>query len=452
MIKTDYYRYNALDCMITYECAMKIKEELKEFRTWGFYKNVVNPMIGIILKMEVRGVRVDIEKKDLAIIAFEEEIKTLQEKLNKAIGHELNVNAPKQIADFLYTELGLPTQYSRKTMRITTDEKAIKSLANKYPNIVFDYLLKLKERKKILSTYLTAEVDDDGRIRCSYVLSGTKSGRLASKLSRTGSGMNLQNVPKGICREIVIPDEGCMFISADLSQAEARVVAYLAGEEQLIRIFESGGDVHTLVAAIIFNKDEKNVTKEERELAKHIVHACNYGMGPMTFGEVTGLGFAEAKEKLNLYHINFPRIRRWQDEIEAKLRKSRTLETPLGRRRTFFGRWNSELVRDAYSYIPQSTVADAVLMGMIELDRRLPKECEILLNIHDEVVVQVPIRPIRWVITEKNEDEILHGEEVYLASLEKLIVECMTIPIRINERVLKIPVNTKHGYNWNEVS
>lgn len=443
-IRTDYYKYNSLDCMIAYECAMKIKKELIEFRTWALYKNIVHPILNILLGMELKGLRVNLEKKELAATSAAVEIKALQAKWDKAVGYILNVNSPTKMAQFLYEDLGLPVQYKRATGRVTTDVKALHRLAVKYPSIVFDYIERLRKVRKVYSTYLTAIVDEDDRIRCSYVLHGTESGRLASKMSRFGSGMNLQNVPKGICREIIIPDEGYMFISADLSQAEMRVVAWLANDTALINTFESGKDVFNLVASIVFDVPVEKVTFKQRDLAKHISHACNYGMGPVTLSEISGLSFADSKEKLNAYHINFPRIRMWQMEIEAKLRKVRMLETPLGRRRTFFGRWNNALIREAYSYIPQSTVSDVILMGMVEMDRRLPKECSILLNIHDEVVIQAPIERERY-------DIDTFGPK-WVPYIKKLMVECMSIPIQINDRILRIPVNTKHGYDWNEVS
>ena len=456
MIKTDYYKYNALDSMITLECALKIKEELIEFRTWAVYRNIVHPVLNILLDMESNGVRVNLEKKELATLSTNEEIKALQSKWDKAVGHPLNVNSPVKMSEFLYEELGLPPQYKRTTGKVTTDVKALHRLAAKYPSIVFDYIERLRRVRKVYSTYLTATVDSDNKIRCSYVLYGTESGRLASKMSRFGSGMNLQNVPKGICREMIIPDEGCMFISADLSQAEMRVVAWLANDTILINTFESGEDVFNVVASIVFDIRVEDVTYEQRDLAKHISHACNYGMGPMTLSEISGLSYADSKEKLNSYHINFPRIRMWQMEIEAKLRKVRMLETPMGRRRTFFGRWNNALIRAAYSYIPQSTVSDVILMGMIEMDRRLPKSCKILLNIHDEIVIQAPIEPKRCSVI--NVDPVIINYKCpsfrtnWVQHIKELMVECMTIPIQINDRILKIPVNTKHGYDWNEVS
>jgi len=435
MIKSEYYEYNSLDCMITYECALKIKDELIEFRTWAVYKNIVHPILGILLDMELKGLKVDLAKKHLATASAVEEIKLLQAKWDKAVGHALNVNSPKMMAEFLYEDLGLPPQYNRKTGKVTTNVKALHRLAAKYPSIIFDFIERLRKVRKVYSTYLTATVDRDDRVRCSYVLYGTESGRLASKMSRFGSGMNLQNVPKGICREMIIPDEGYMFISADLSQAEMRVVAWLANDNVLIDAFNSGRDVFKVVAGIIFDVKVEDVTPEQRQLAKHISHACNYGMGPMTLSEISGLSFADSKEKLNSYHINFPRIRMWQMEIEAKLRKVRMLETPMGRRRTFFGRWNNALLREAYSYIPQSTVSDVILTGMVELNRRLPYVCSILLNIHDEIVIQMPRKG-----------------DIFVEEIEALMVDCMTVPIQINDRILRIPVKTKHGYNWNEVS
>jgi DNA polymerase-1 len=337
MIKTEYYKYNALDNMITYESALKIKEELKEFRTWGFYRNVTHPMLGILLDMEAGGVRIDEDKKELASLAISAETKELQEKWDKALGYNLNVNSPKKVCDFLYTDIGLPPQYNRKTGRVTSNVKALHRLSIKHPSIIFDFIEILRKRRKLLSTYLNANMDADGRMRCSYVLYGTETGRLASKMSRFGTGMQMQNVPKGICREIVIPDEGCMFISADLSQAEMRVVAWLANDTVLIDTFNSGKDVFNKVASIVFDISVDKVSPEQRQLAKHISHACNYGMGPTTLSEISGLSYADSKEKLNLYHINFPRIRMWQMEIEARLRKVRMLETPMGRKRTFFG-------------------------------------------------------------------------------------------------------------------
>ena len=445
MIGTDYYHYNCLDCMITYECAMAIEKELNEFGMYDFYHKFLHRLIPILLNMQLRGVRVDTKKRALAAEDLKKTMRENQEKLNEAAGHGLNVNSPKQMTDFLYRELGLPIQSHRKTGKTSTNEAALKGLAKIAPNPLFDVILSIRETRKLVSTYLEADIDPDGRFRCSYLLSGTESGRLASRTSATGTGGNLQNVPKGIAREVFIPDEGKMFMSADLSQAEAMVVAYLAKEEGLIEIFESGGDVHRQVAASVFNRDPMDITAGERQLIKHVVHACNYGMGARTFSEMSGISVSDAQEKLNLYHIHFPRVRIWHMEVARELKRSRILTTPMGRKRMFFGRWNDALLRDGYSYIPQSTVADVVLKGMLALAHCIPETCNIVFNIHDEIVIQMPIKF-------KNKLILDCGKGRTQFTMEELMIDCMSVPIEIHGRTLTIPVNVKSGMNWNEVS
>ena len=439
-IKTDIYHYNCLDSMVTFECAMKIEQELKEFGTHKLYHEHVHPLIQPLLDMQIRGVKIDMKKKVLAAESTREEIATSQKRLNEAVGYELNVNSPKQMKAFLYEDLKLPSVVNRKTGTITADEAALRKLAKAYPNPIFDLVIHIRGQRKLLSTYLEASVDPDARFRCSYILSGTETGRLASKTSVTGTGGNLQNVPKGIAREIFVPDEGKMFMSGDLSQAEARVVAYLAGEQQLIKAFETGGDVHKRVAGIMFDKPLDKISHEERELGKRIVHASNYGMGAGKLAELSGMSYYEAEEKMNLYHVHFPKIRIWHMAVEAQLKKTRVLTTPMGRKRMFFGRWNKAMLRDAYAYVPQSTVADVALKGMVNLYNAPYKQYEIVFNIHDEIVIQM---------LKHNAGD---SDASWIAYMKALMVECMSVPLTIDGKTFTIPVSVKVGMNWNEVS
>jgi len=242
----------------------------------------------------------------------------------------------------------------------------------------------------------------------------------------------MQNIPKGSIRRMFVPDDGKTFVNADLSQAEARVVAWLAGENRLMQVFTNGGDIHRRNAANIFRKAEKDVTKDERELAKRIVHASNYGMGPITFAKNAGVSVAEAKKLLNAYFSEYPRIKLWHMSIENTLRKTRTLTTPLGRKRTFFNRWDSTLLREAYAYIPQSTVADVLNVGL----RRCYAEyrntdTNILLQIHDAVLLQTPTPGV--------------------ANVARRVKELLTIPIQIGIQQLVIPVDVSIGPNWGEL-
>ena len=450
-IKTDFYHYNCLDSMVTFECALKIEQELKDSGVHKLYHEHTHSVLQPLLEMQIRGCKIDMKKKVLAAESTRENIEVKQKELDEAVGYELNVNSPKQMKAFLYDDLKLPPVISRKTGKITTDETALKKLSKAYPNPVFDSVIHIRGQRKLLSTYLEASTDPDGRFRCRYILFGTETGRLASKLSWTDTGGNLQNVPKGIAREIFIPDEGKMFMSADLSQAELRVVAYLADERQFIKVFEAGKDVHRMVAGHMFDKTEDKITHKERELGKRIVHASNYGMGAGKLAELSGMSYHESEEKMNLYHVYFPKIRIWHMTVEAQLKKTRLLTTPMGRKRMFFGRWNKAMLRDAYSYVPQSTVADICLKGMANLYKRLPKACDIVFNIHDEIVIQLPIKGR---CTLMQTDPVVLGTTTmtYIKNMEYIMKECMSIPLTIEGKTFTIPVDIKVGRNWNEVS
>jgi len=281
---------------------------------------------------------------------------------------------------------------------------------------------------KILSTYLEVNLDDDKRIRCSYLIHGTETGRLSSRQTLRGTGTNLQNIPSGDIRRLFIADSGCVLINADLSQAEARVVAYLANETRLIRVFEGGGDIHRKNAANIFGCPEEEVTDEQRQLAKRVVHASNYGMGPRTFAKQIGCSEAEAKRLLNRYFATYPGIRNWHVAVADELRRKRQLTNPFGRKRVFFGRWGDSLTKEGLAFVPQSTVADIVNEAIIELDRA---GYMVLLQVHDSLVVQV-----RTEALEEGVDRIR---------------KALTKPIEINGRVLTIPVDVKVGKNWEDM-
>ena len=201
----------------------------------------------------------------------------------------------------------------------------------------------------------------------------------------------------------------------------------------------------------MFNKPENEISHKERELGKRIVHASNYGMGAGKLAELSGMSYHESEEKMNLYHVHFPKIRIWHMAVEAQLKKTRVLTTPIGRKRMFFGRWNKALLRDAYAYVPQSTVADLTLKGMVNLYKKLPKDCDIVFNIHDEVVIQVPIEPTdKWKNVDKKYGTVT--KDVWISILKGLMTNCMSIPLTINNRMFTIPVGVKTGMNWNEVS
>lgn len=407
---------------------------------WDFYQTHQAPLIMPLLHISWRGLRIDLPKRQEAIGEYttREAIKT--QELHQVAGLELDPHSPKQLMEWVYGAHGIaPLQRQRvnsageRVSTPTLDEEAIEELLTRELPVrvkeALSLVLDIRATHKILATYLQAPLDDDNRLRCSYAITGTETGRLSSRETPRGTGTNLQNVPPGVARAMVIPDDGMVFVAADLSQAEARVVAHLARETRLISVFQAGGDIHRRNAAAIFRKSESDVSPTERYLAKRVVHASNYGMGPNKFARVAGIPKAEAQRLLNLYFATYPRIKVWHLDVEATLRKSRTLRTPHGRVRQFLGVWGDELLRQGYAYVPQSTVADTLNDGLIDYETQRPGE--ILLQIHDSIMVQVPTGEV----------------EAAVAQLRA----SLTRPITIHEGTCTIPVEIKRGTTWDDM-
>ncbi|KKK57442.1 hypothetical protein LCGC14_3054420, partial [marine sediment metagenome] len=237
----------------------------------------------------------------------------------------LGKNDARRLAKFLYEELNLPPRY--KKGRVTTDEDALDALNAKYNLKVLELIIRMRKMKVLKSTFLDAKPCADGRMRTHYIISGTDTGRLASK------DVNLQNVPHGKARSFFLPDEGCKFVGVDLSQAEARIVAYLSEDIHFMKVFEEGRDVHRKNASNIFGIAEEDVTPKQRFLGKKLVHAGNYGIGHGKFSKETGLSYGDSKKALNTYYATYPKLKIWHLKVENTLRKTRVMETPLGRRR-----------------------------------------------------------------------------------------------------------------------
>jgi len=427
---SNLWTYNCLDTVVTWECAHEIRKELEEFGTLDFYLQNSHKLIQPLIRMQRRGIKIDLDKRAKTDEVLSKSEVELLERLQKAVGHELNPSSPKQIKDFLYEELKLPPQIKRSTGKLTADEGAITELAKKYPNPIFDLILEIRGIRKMLSTYIRAPLDEDGRIRCSYVITGTETGRLSSRESVYGSGTNLQNIPRGdIVRGIFIPDKGKTFVNVDLSQAEARVVSYLAKEERMQKLFNSGGDIHRRNASFLFNKREEEVTKEDRQLAKTLVHAANYGIGPRTFSKHIGSTEEKARTLLNQYYAMYPGIKLWHREIGERISRARILRTPLGRARMFFGRWGPDLVKEAIAYIPQSTVSDILNRGLINASNNLPTDWELILQVHDSVLMQVP-------------------KDTHPMHIFKFAKHYFEIGIEIERERMVIPIDIKVGDNW----
>jgi len=255
--------------------------------------------------------------------------------------------------------------------------------------------------------------------------------RYKDKISITGNS-NLQNIPKKKgewIRRIFIPSKGKVWIKADLSQADARSVAWLAKDETLKRLFREGGDVHTKVAAIITGKPINAITKQERTTAKNCVHGANYGLGAEKFGKLAGITKLEAERSLSDYHRLFPNVRSvFHREIEDKLRRDRTLVNSFGRRRVFFGRYNDDLLRQAYAQIPQSNTGDCLNSMLPEIEEALPEGARLLIQVHDEINLEAFLMDVPAIV------------QLLKSKIER--------PILVGDDLMEIPLDVSVGPNW----
>ena len=462
------FAYNAKDCCVTREIFPIVRRNAKELGTWEGYLRTMSVMPSL-LGMMIRGVKINLEKKGKLGTEFRQLSSHHQKELADYTGKDWNVNSPAQMQTLLYGAkgiggLGLPPQHNRKTGKLTTDADALKALRRKYPkNPVLDHILQSRKFGKLASTYADMKVDSDGRIHTSYGIVSTW--RLSSSESPFGSGGNLQNIPvrskEGrLIRTLFIPDEGKVLLASDLSQAEARVVAWEAGDLRQISLFEKGWDIHWENAKLIFNLPSnlsyhpkeryfeqtigREVThKELRDVSKTVVHAGNYGMGWGKLQQIlAGQGFffeaIVCKQLLLRHRSSNPVIGQWQDAVRSQVRSTRVLISSFGRKREFMGRLNDSLYRSAYAFSPQNTVGEILQVAIQRIWRTIP-EVEILLNVHDEVMVQVHPSNVKGVLPR--------------------IKKAMEIPIQVKERAnplaereLIIPADFKIGWNWGEMT
>ena len=435
-----------------------------------FFYDYVMPLTEPFLFMQLRGVRIDFSERkrirDEIELKRAEAIARVESTFPRKIMAKKTISN-KALAELLYEDMKLPVQIKRSTGKMTTDETAMNTLAGyvtEEHKQVFEDILYIRDSGVLISTFLEAEIDPDGRLRASYNIAGTETGRLSSSESPWWTGTNMQNWQKYV-RNIVVSDRNMIYVYADGEQAEARMVGRLAKDDVYNAIFDSGEDVHLLMAERIFgipydeglarykaNPDEF----EERDLAKRTVHANNYGMGVKKFSQIIRKNISIAKLLSERYHQEFPGIRdNFRAGVRQQLESSRLLWNPFGRRRQFFGRMDEELYRKGYAYVPQSTIADWLDIGCLRLwkiwkqklevpehdpmckyldvrefcDGQTPLWVEPAIQIHDGLLTQVPAGQIRKALP--------------------FIQQVLTYPIHLDDGgPLTIPVDIKIGTRW----
>lgn len=455
------WTYCGMDAICTLVISYKLTTELFDSNMTKLYKHINNLAIAIT-QVQERGITIDLKARDEMVVSQTILLNNVVAEIEKEAGESFNPASPKQVKELLYDKLKFPTMYN-KYKKVTTDEEAIKKLLKRYPNEnILKNIIKFRKVSKLINTFLTSKLDSDGVMRTSYNPSGTKSGRLSSSKTLWDTGMNLQNIPvgkaKGVenIRNIFIPrtcnickGKGCelcsnlgrkVFVHADLSQAEALVVARILqrfGDNTLVQLYKDKDfDVHKWRASRIFNKREKDVTKHERDIAKIENHSGNYGAGPGVLvklavkEEINGLTYDLAKKIIAGRHRDLPGLRKWWKWVENQVRSTRTLTTCFGRKRIFFGRMDDTTFRDAYSFEPQSIVGDITNRILTKIELNPYSKMDLLLQVHDEI----------------------DGEcyEKYLPDVVKEIMEASMIPVIVSDTPLIIPIDIEVGSNWRD--
>lgn len=441
--------YNAKDAAITFQVAEMQRKEMAFRNLTSFYDKYVKPLYEPVYEMCARGWNIDKAALAQAETQLEAQIADVTEKVKAAsrqFNPDFNPNSPKQLKDLLRNMgIEIPVDNGKET----TDRLAMLKIARKYPKLEFiQPYLERQKAQKLYSTYAKVKIDDDNRLRFTIIIPGTKSGRWSSSQTPWETGLNSQNVPsrdrfsKYNFRQVVVPDKDCTLFSVDLKNADARVVAWLSKEEKMIHAFGCGSDVYSMTANGIFNQDIRLLPEEERKQKRYLGKKCTlafmYRMKENTFIDSCLLesdlqvSYNEAKIYRNGYFRSWPRIEAWQKLVREEVFKTRKLTTPFGRERYFHGRLDDMLWNEACSYIPQSTVADAVNQALIYIHKESNGFLEILGQCHDSLLLQCKT--------------MMFAEAIKLI---KIAFDSVKLRIHGIERV--IPYDISYGENWRDL-
>jgi DNA polymerase I-like protein with 3'-5' exonuclease and polymerase domains len=350
-----FWAYNAKDSAVCLEAFPKIYADLRRLGNEKAYHDKIK-LIEPLLYMSEHGLLTDVAGLRKASEEAEVELKQLTIELHKIAGYELNPSSPKQLANHFYSIRGYRPYTNRKTGNISTDESALTRLANK-GSAEAKILLKTRKLEKLKGTYYDVRIDPDSRFRCAYNPVGTKGGRISSSESIFDTGGNFQNIPNSV-RRYLLADPGYILYAPDLSQAENRVVAYIAPDLNMIRAFEEGIDIHRQTASLIFNKPMDQISSDEdveadpscassiggglfseRFWGKKGNHAFNYGEGYRLFALINEIPESEAKFIRERYLAVYPGVTQYHSWVQEQLRVSRTLTDCFGNNRRFLDRW-----------------------------------------------------------------------------------------------------------------
>jgi DNA polymerase-1 len=430
--------YACEDADLTLQAKETLEPRLAEIGLTSLMESVEMPLIPVLVRMEMQGVRVDTELLSRLSRTFEHQLDALEGSIHGLAGEAFNINSSQQLSRILFERLKLPVQKkTKKKTGYSTDVDVLTTLAQEHELPAM--ILRHRSLAKLKSTYTDALIGlvnpETGRIHTSFNQTVTATGRLSS------SEPNLQNIPIRTeegreIRRAFIPEKGWSLLSADYSQIELRVLAHCSKDPNLIGAFVEGEDIHARTASEVFDVDPDRVTPELRRQAKAINFGILYGMSPFGLSRQLGISQKMAKTYIDHYFSRYPKVREFLDTTLDESRKTRSTGTLMGRIRLLPEIRSSNYAlrqfaeRTAINTPIQGAAADLLKLAMIRIDERLRSErrqSAMILTVHDELVFEVA------------PDELDDIGDLVKEEMEG--VQQLRVPLK---------VNVAHGANWAE--
>jgi len=402
--------YAAEDADVTFQLYELFAPQLAKENLEELFYNVEMPLMKVLAKIELTGVKLDEKWLAQESIDLENDLRNLESKIFELSGEQFNMNSPKQLGEILFDKMQLdPKAKKTKTGQYATSEDVLQKLSSKHE--IITSILEYRTLQKLKSTYVDAlpsQIDKkDERVHTTFAQTVAATGRLASV------NPNLQNIPIRTLRGqqirgAFVSGEGKKIISADYSQIELRLIAEISGEQNMIAAFQNGEDIHVSTAAKLFDIPLEEVTKTQRGQAKTVNFGIIYGQGAFALAEQTGLSRSEAKKMIDAYYENYPRLKEYMAEQVKKAQDFGYVETILGRKRHLKDINSSNFVvkahaeRNAVNAPIQGSAADIIKLAMIKIDHELEVQnlkTKMLLQVHDELLFEVPIDELETVKT-----------------------------------------------------
>lgn len=374
----------------------KLEERMSEKGLHGIYNGMEKPLVRILEEMEEVGILCSADELETQKKELEEELSKCEEEIYSLSGEKFNILSPKQLGEILFVKLGLPGGKKTKT-GYSTGAEILEKLAPDYE--IVSRILYYRQLSKLISTYVVGLekcISDDGRIHCTFKQTVTATGRLSC------TDPNLQNIPVRDelgrrIRKAFVPEKGKVFVDADYSQIELRILAHMAGDEKLLEDYRTQRDVHRSTAANVFGVPYEEVTKEMRQNAKAVNFGIVYGISSFGLGQDLNISRKKAEEYINAYFKHYPAVKNYLEGLASYASQNGYVKTLYGRVRPVpeISSSNFNLKnageRIAMNSPIQGTAADIMKMGMIRVYKALKEsnlDAKMILQIHDEIIIE----------------------------------------------------------------